>query len=198
MQTLSQKILEHATGLPEGALLVAKELLHLGNRAAVDQALSRLVQRGRLLRASRGIYVLPIENRFGTRAPSTAKMVENLAKQRGEIIVSHGASSANTLGLTTQVPMQAIYLTSGPSRRLKLGAQKVELRHAPGWQLIYPGRAAGDVVRALAWLGPERSGKAIRTLRAKLSPAEMEKVTSARARLPTWMAQEISALVSHG
>ncbi|PLC50901.1 hypothetical protein CR159_04660 [Pollutimonas subterranea] len=198
MQTLSQKILEHATGLPEGAPLVAKELLHLGNRAAVDQALSRLVQRGPLLRASRGIYVLPIENRFGTRAPSTAKMVENLAKQRGEIIVPHGASSANTLGLTTQVPMQAIYLTSGPSRRLKLGAQKVELRHAPGWQLIYPGRAAGDVVRALAWLGPERSGKAIRTLRAKLSPAEMEKVTSARARLPTWMAQEISALVSHG
>ncbi|MBP6018384.1 type IV toxin-antitoxin system AbiEi family antitoxin domain-containing protein [Alcaligenaceae bacterium] len=198
MQTLSQKILEHATGLPEGAPLVAKELLHLGNRAAVDQALSRLVQRGRLLRAGRGIYVLPIENRFGTRAPSTAKMVENLAKQRGEVIVPHGASSANALGLTAQVPMQAIYLTSGPSRRLTLGAQKVELRHAPEWQLIYPGRAAGDMVRALAWLGPERSGKAIRTLRAKLSPAEMEKVTSARARLPTWMAQEISALVSHG
>ncbi len=198
MQTLSQKILEHATGLPEGAPLVAKELLHLGNRAAVDQALSRLVQRGRLLRAGRGIYVLPIENRFGTRAPSTAKMVENLAKQRGEIIVPHGAFSANALGLTTQVPIQAIYLTSGPSRRLKLGAQKIELRHAPGWQLIYPGRAAGDVVRALAWLGPERSGKAIRTLRAKLPPAERRKVTSAPARLPTWMAQEVSALLSHG
>lgn len=197
MQTLSKKILKHATGLPEGAPLVAKELLHLGNRAGVDQALSRLAQRGRLLRAGRGIYVLPIESRFGTRAPSTAKMVENLARQRGEIIVPHGASSANALGLTTQVPMQAIYLTSGPSRRLKLGAQKVELRHAPGWQLIYPGRAAGDVVRALAWLGPERSGKAILTLRAKLPAAEMEKVTSARGRLPTWMAQEVSALVSH-
>lgn len=197
MQTLSKRILEHATGLPEGAPLVAKELLHLGNRAAVDQALSRLVQRGRLLRASRGIYVLPIENRFGNRAPSTAKMVENLAKQRGETIVPHGASSANALGLTTQVPMQAIYLTSGPSRRLKLGAQKVELRHAPGWQLIYPGRAAGDVVRALAWLGPEKASKAIRSLRAKLPPAEISEVTSARARLPTWMAQEISALVPH-
>lgn len=67
MHTLTKQILEHATGLPEGTPVVAKELLHLGNRAAVDQALSRLVQRGSLLRASRGIYVLPIEGRFEAR-----------------------------------------------------------------------------------------------------------------------------------
>ena len=92
MQTLAKQILEHATGAPEGTPLVAKELLHLGNRAAVDQVLSRLVQRGALLRAGRGIYVLPVESRFGTRAPSAVKMVEGLANQRGETIVSHGAA----------------------------------------------------------------------------------------------------------
>jgi hypothetical protein len=70
---------------------------------------------------------------------------------------------------------------SGPSRRLKFGAQIVELRHAPIWQLIFPGRAAGEVVRALAWLGPEKAGEAIRTLRAKLPPSELKAVASARA-----------------
>lgn len=198
MQTLAKQVLEHAAGLPEGTPLVSKELLHLGSRAAVDQALSRLVRRGTLLRAGRGIYVLPIEGRFGARAPSTARMVEGLASQRGETIVSHGASAANALGLTTQVPMRAVYLTSGPSRRLTLGAQTVELRHAPVWQLIFPGRAAGDVVRALAWLGPEKAGEALRALRAKLPLAEMKAVVSARARLPTWMAKEVSALVTNG
>ena len=198
MQTLAKQVLEHAAELPEGTPLVAKELLHLGNRAAVDQALSRLVQRGALLRAGRGIYVLPVESRFGTRAPSTVKMVEGLANQRGETIVAHGAAAANTLGLTTQVPMRAIYLTSGPSRRLKLGVQTVEFRHAPNWQLIFPERAAGEVVRALAWLGPEKAGEAIRTLRTKLTPSVLKEVTSARARLPTWMAQEISTLVING
>lgn len=197
MQTLANQVLKHAAALPEGTPLVAKELLHLGSRAAVDQALSRLVQRGTLLRAGRGIYVLPVENRFGIRAPSAAKMVEGLANQRGETIVSHGAAAANALGLTTQVPMRAVYLTSGRSRRLKLGAQTVEFRHAPMWQLIFPGRAAGEVVRALAWLGPERTGEAIRKLRAKLSPSELKEVASARARLPTWMAQEVSALIPH-
>ncbi len=198
MPFLAQQVLEYAAGLPEGRPIVAKELLHLGRRAAVDQVLSRLVQRGALLRAGRGIYVLPVANRFGTRAPSAAKLVEGLAIQRGETIVRHGAVAANALGLTTQVPMRAVYLTSGPSRRLKLGAQMVEFRHVPGWQLIFPGRTAGDVVRALAWLGPEKAGEAIRKLRAKLPPSERKEVASARSRLPTWMAQEVSALVTRG
>lgn len=198
MQTLAKQVMEHAARLPEGAPLVAKELLHLGSRAAVDQVLSRLVGRGFLLRAGRGIYVLPVKSRFGARAPSTVKMVEGLASQRGEIIVSHGAAAANVLGLTTQVPMRSVYLTSGRSYQLKLGAQTVEFRHAPIWQLILPGRVAGDVVRALAWLGPEHAAEAIRKLSAKLSASDLEEVAAARARLPTWMAQEVSALVAHG
>ena len=198
MQTLAKQVLEHAAGLPEGTPLASKELLHLGSRAAVDQVLSRLVRRGTLLRAGRGIYVRPIESRYGTRAPSAVKMVEGLATQRGETIVSHGAAAANALGLTTQVPMRAVYLTSGRSRYLKLGAQMVEFRHAPIWQLILPGRVADDVVRALAWLGPEKAAEAIETLRNKLLPSELEEVAAARARLPTWMAQEVSVLVTHG
>ena len=198
MQRLAKQVLEQAAGFPEGTPLVAKELLHLGSRAAVDQVLSRLVRRGALLRAGCGIYVLPVETRFGVRAPSAVKMVEGLANRCGETIVPHGAAAANALGLTTQVPMRAVYLTSGRSRRLKLGAQTLEFRHAPVWQLIFPGRVGGEVVRALAWLGPEKAGEAIRLLRSKLAPSELEEVASARARLPTWMAQEVSSLVNHG
>ncbi len=198
MQTIAKQVLAHAAGLPEGTPLVAKELLHLGNRAAVDQVLSRLVLRGALLRAGRGIYVVPVESRFGTRAPSAVKMVEGLAIQHGETIVSHGAAAANALGLTTQVPMRAVYLTSGPSRRLKLGAQTLEFRHAPIWQLIFPGRTAGEAVRALAWLGPEKAREAIQKLRTKLPASELKEIASARSRFPTWMAQEISALVTDG
>lgn len=197
MPTLASQVLKHAASLPEGTPLAAKELLHLGNRAAVDQALSRLVRRGALLRAGRGVYVVPVENRFGIRAPSATRLVEGLANQRGETIVPHGAAAANILGLTTQIPMRAVYLTSGRNRRLKLGAQTIELRHAPTWQLMFPGRTAGEVVRALAWLGPEESGEAIRKLRSKVPSSELEKVVSVRARLPTWMAQKVSALTGH-
>ena len=40
MEVLATRIMEHGNGLPEGTPVVAKELLHLGSRAAaVDQAL---------------------------------------------------------------------------------------------------------------------------------------------------------------
>lgn len=196
MLRLCEEILSHADSLPEGTPLVANELLHLGHRPAVDQALSRLVKRGTLLRADRGLYVRPVESRFGKRAPSTSKMVEGLAS-RGETIVAHGAVAANALGLTTQVPMRAVYLTSGKSRHLTLGAQTVELKHAQPLQLLLPGRAAGDVVRALEWLGPEKAVQSISKLRHKLRPAEMKEIASVRASMPTWLAQAVSRLIAH-
>ena len=87
MQHLTEQILAYAERLPEGTPLAAKSLLHLGNRAGVDQALSRLAVRGQLIRAGRGVYLHPIKSRFGTRAPAIEQAVEALAAQRGEIIV---------------------------------------------------------------------------------------------------------------
>ena len=198
MITLAEQVLSHAAQQPEGTPVSPKELLHLGKRAAVDQVLSRLARRGALLRAGRGVYVLPVEGRFGVRAPSPAKIVEGLSNQRGETIVAHGAAAANALGLTTQVPVRSVYLTSGRNRRLKLGAQTIELRHAPMWQLLLPGTLPGDVVRALAWLGPKKAANALQVLRAKLSASAITEMANARARLPTWLAQQVSTLVTHG
>ncbi len=199
MQPLGEQILEHATQLPEGTPLCAKELLHLGSRAALDQALSRLARQGQLMRAGRGLYFRPIETRFGVRAPSAEKVVEGVARLRGETVAPHGAAAANALGLTTQVPVRAVYLTSGPSRRLKLGAQEVRLTHARGWQLAKAGRPAGEAIRALAWLGPAHVEEALATLKRELPESELRELASARAILPEWLAQALSAsLVANG
>ena len=193
MQTLTQQIRERVAELPEGAALSAKELLHLGSRAALDQALSRLVRRGALMRAGRGAYVRPIETRFGVRAPSAEKVVEAIARLRGETVVSHGAAAANALGLTTQVPVRVVYLTSGRSRRLKLGAQIVEMKHAPGWQLIKAGQPAGEAVRALMWLGPVHARAALKILKQKLPESEFRALGATRNVLPGWLAEKVSA-----
>lgn len=197
MQRLTDQILAHAEGLPEGTPVAAKGLLHLGNRAAVDQALSRLKERGQLIRVGRGIYLRPITSRFGTRAPSVKQAVEALARQRGEVIVPSGAAAANTLGLTTQVPVRSVYLTSGRSRTMSLGKQVVELRHAPRWQLALANKPAGEAVRALAWLGPERAEAALRTLKRKLPPAVFSELVAVAPQMPTWLARSVGK-AAHG
>ncbi|WP_426411620.1 DUF6088 family protein [Bradyrhizobium ganzhouense] len=197
MQRLTEQILAHAEGLPEGAPVTAKGLLHLGNRAAIDQALSRLTERGQLIRAGRGVYLRPITRRFGTRAPSVQLVVAALASQRGEIIVPSGAAAANTLGLTTQVPVRSVYLTSGRSRTMNLGKQVVELRHAPRWQLALAHKPAGEAVRALAWLGPEKAEAALKTLKRKLPPSTFSELVAAAPQLPTWLARSVGK-AAHG
>lgn len=198
MSTMSKRILEHAAQTPEGAPICAKALLHLGNRAAVDQALSRLTRRGQLMRIGRGLYVRPVESRFGTRAPSAPKVVEAYARLRGETIAPHGAAAANALGLTTQVPVRTLYWTTGPSRRLTLGSQTIELRHAPNSRLALAGRRAGDIVRALSWLGPSEAPAALRRIVPRLGEAEREALAEARPSLPAWMAKDLSETVVNG
>ncbi len=191
MQGLNEQIMAHAEALSEGTPLSAKSLLHLGNRAAVDQALSRLVGHGRLMRAGRGIYLRPIETRFGIRSPSVEQAIEMLAAQRGETIVSNGAVAANALGLTTQVPVRPVYLTSGRSRRMSLGTQVVELRHAPRWQLALAERPAGKALRALAWAGPDQADATLATLKRQLPSDAFAELVAIAPQLPTWLARSV-------
>ncbi|ADO76136.1 conserved uncharacterized protein [Stigmatella aurantiaca DW4/3-1] len=196
--TLAESIMKRASELPEGTPVVAREFLHLGSRAAIDQALSRLTRRNRLLRVERGVYVRPVETRFGVRPPSVSKAVEALAFLKGEKLAPHGAASANALGLTTQIPVRTVYLTSGRSRRLRLGAQELELRHVPSWQLALAHRPAGQVIRALAWLGPEEGPTRLPSLGRALSPSDLQELASMRGQIPSWMADQVSVFLHGG
>ena len=198
MRGLSRRIMEHAETLPEATPLCPAALLHLGNRTAVDQALSRLARSVHLMRICQGVYMRPIQTRFGVRAPRFEQAVAALSKMWGEVIVPCGGAAANRLRLTTQNPVRLVYLTSGPNRRLRFGSTIVELRHAPRWQLAAPHRRAGEVIRALAWLGPEEVEDGLEAVLPTLSEAERDELAAARAVMPIWMAEPVSARLAHG
>ncbi len=198
MRSLSRRIMEHATTLPEATPLCPSALLHLGNRAAVDQALSRLARSGDLMRICQGVYMCPVETRFGLRSPRVDKALTALSKMWVETIVPCGGAAANRLGLTTQNPVRMVYLTSGPNRRLHFGQSIVDLRHAPRWQLVAPHQKAGDVIRALAWLGPAEVEDGLEAVLPTLSVSDRDELAAARAVMPNWMAEPVSARLAHG
>ena len=170
---------------------MAVRLLHFGERGAVNKALAHLARRGDLLRVWRGLYVRPIPTVFGPRPPTIESVVASLAELWGESIATHGAMSANRLGLTTQVPGRVVYLTSGPGRVLWLGGLSLTLYHAPLWQFVQAGRLTGEVIRALAWVGPSEAARLLPRLSARLSPADREVLVEAAPLLPTWLAKLI-------
>jgi len=199
MKSLPHRILAMAAQMPEGSILSADILFSLGTRNAVDQALSRLAKSGALMRVGRGLYVRPIQTRFGERAPDAHKVVTSLASQAGETMVVGEAAAANTLGLTTQVPVRPVYLSSGVSRRLQLGNQIVEIRHAPRWKLALANREAGTALRAMAWAGKERAQAVASQLSQRMSGAQLAELASVSTRyMPAWMSKAIRDLSAHG
>jgi hypothetical protein len=126
------------------------------------------------------------------RPPSAEAVVEAIESTSGETVVANGAAEANALGLTTQVPTREVFLTSGPSRRLKLGNREVELKHGNRWQMLLGKRPAGKAIRALIWFGPEQAPEVLQVLRSKLPSQEWEAMRQARAGLPSWMAKAVS------
>jgi hypothetical protein len=198
MNSVPSRIVAYAKSQPEGALFGAHELLGFGARAAVDQALVRLVNAGDIMRVARGTYTLPVATRFGLRGPDELLLARSFARREGVTIARHGADEAHRLGLSTQVPVKTVWLTSGRAALLSVGSQTVAFKPAAQWLLADPGGRAGALLRAVAWLGVDEAVEQLRALGPSLSAAERETLLDARGQMPGWMAKAVSDSLSHG
>jgi hypothetical protein len=201
MTGIADRILRRARAISarNARVFTPKDFLDLGGRAAVDQALSRLVKDGSLRRFGRGFYDIPRVNSMLARAaaPDVDAVVEAIARRDSVTIVPSAMVSANRLGLTTGVSAKYDYLTDGPSRTVRIGNRSVRIRHAGPKLMALKARPAGEVVRALHWLGPDvaDSDDVIDALRRKLPPTVKRDLVNARPVMTAWVA-EIAARIA--
>ena len=197
MNPLGTRLMAEVAALPEGSPVSAKRLLHLGTPGRRGPGLVAPRATRSIAARRSGALSAPGENAIRRQDAERRRDAESARRRDGRDYCAPWRRIANRLGLTTQLPVREVYLTSGRSRRLVLGAQTVELQHAPGWQLALAGRPSGDVIRVLAWLGRKRGAKTMARLAHALSPQTVEELSGARSRLPTWMAEQVSQLVPH-
>lgn len=194
MASVTSKILAHAKSLPEGETISARELLHLGTRPSIDQAFSRLTRKGKLLRITCGLYVLPVQTSFGKGPPSLDLVLASIKRKTGEKFAPAYIVSANRLRLTTQNPVRFSMPTSGPNRKLWFGKLLVKLIHAPSWQLVQPNAVPGHVIRALLFMGRHQADWVIEKLSKTLSDEEKRAVLSYNHMIPPWMSKKFEGL----
>src|SRR4051794_6793488 len=170
MNTMADKIMRRVCGKGPRSVWTPVDFLGHGSRASVDQALSRLGKQGPLPRLARRVYSYPkMSPRLGALTPPPDVIATALVNSRDGRIQVSGARAANELGLTTQVPAKAVYLTDGPSRMVKVGRQEIRLKHVPSTRLVGAGTKAGMVLEALRHLGPDVDPRTIKRLGAQLS-----------------------------
>jgi len=128
MNTIANKILARQAAHGAGWVFSSKHLTDLGDRAAIDQALSRLAKDGRMRRLAVGLrFAEDPPCPWSAIAPNLDAVAAAAAEQAGHRIQISPARAANVLGLSSQVPAKAVYLTDGSSRRIKIGNQVVYL-----------------------------------------------------------------------
>ena len=178
---------------PPGKPFATSAFFKLGSRAAIDKTLSRLAKQGTIERLTQGIYVRPKKNRFvGSVHPPMNEIIETIARSNGETIQTHGSVAVNHFQLSTQVPTQPSYYTSGSSRTLTIGKLKVRLIHAAPRKLQLAGKRSGLALSALWYLGKEETtAKTVNQIMAKLTKTEQQELHEAEK--PEWM----QAVFSH-
>ncbi|WP_407941294.1 DUF6088 family protein [Mesorhizobium xinjiangense] len=186
--SVPDRIMQRARAGGRGGVFTPSDFLDVAGRAAVDQALSRLVKNGKLRRLARGLYDFPkVHPKLGPLSPAPDDVARALARETGSQAQIAGAHAANALGLSTQVPAKSLYLTNGPSRRIVLGKRVVDLRHASPKHLIAPGSPAGTVVQALRHVGPVRAADVAQVAARRLSANDKKVLASSAIQAPAWM-----------
>ena len=128
--------------------------------------------------------------------PSPDELVRAWAKNNGLKVVPSGASAANALGLSTQVPAKIIYYTNGRIQTLKLGPYKVQLLNRGPKTTDVSGRTAPLVLQALRHIG--RGGvrpEIVHRLQATLSQKDKAELKRNLHRTAAWMQPVITEIV---
>lgn len=197
--TVQDRILAHFRRAGPGSVLATRDLLEFGTGPAVRQALTRSVRAGQLRKVARGFYEVPRQDPdIGELAPRVEAVVEALKRRDGIRLLPTGAHAANLLGLSTQVPVRLVFLTDGPTRRIRLGRHEIVLKRTTPRQMATADRISGTVIQALRWIGVEHvDKKVVARLRRDLTPRDRRQLLADQRYAPAWVAEILRRVVEN-
>lgn len=165
----------------------------------VGSTLAELSESGVLFKMAQGIYVKPRKSRFGLVLPSIEKIVQAIAIRDNAEVLPSGTTALNALGLSTQVPMNYSYLTSGSERTIKLANRQVVLKRGVPKNFCYKTRLIALLTQALRALKQENIGDSEIQIIRELIAKETDKENLAKDvdAMPGWMKRIIKPMLNN-
>jgi hypothetical protein len=172
---------------PLGKPFTTREVLLFGSRAAVDQALSRLVKMGYIVRLARGVFVKPD---YGKPPISAARVARTKAEAFGKKIAVWGRDAAWKLGLLGQTPPTKAFTfaVNGSSSSFKYRGGTIYLRKTGARKMRLQDSKAGMALRGLWYLGQESVGDAqVQKATASCLWGDCQEIRLSLSWLPAWL-----------
>lgn len=154
MQSIDDNILVKIRKAGRGSLFFTDDFIKYGSAKAVSKALERLAAKEEIYRVARGVYTrLEKDPVLGTVKPGAESVAEAIRRRDKAKIIPTGAMAMNALGLSTQVPMNVVYLTNGTARKINLGKRKIVFKKTTPKNLAAIGKLSSLVIQALKEIG---------------------------------------------
>jgi hypothetical protein len=154
MRSVQEEILNKLEDVSKGKIVFPSDFMALGSDDAIRQALSRLTKEGKIIRLAQGIYLYPEKDDvLGVLYPPIEEIAAAIARRDKARIIPTGVQALNRLGLSTQVPLKAVYLTDGAPRTIKVGKRTIAFRKTAPKMLAVKNETAGLVIAALQEIG---------------------------------------------
>ncbi len=192
MQTIENKILAILKGCGRGRVFFSSDFLSQGEPRSVLKALERMTNEEKIIRVAKGIYCYPkIDHRLGLGViyPSIDEIARAVARRDKARIVPTGAQALNLLGLSEQVPINAVYLTDGSARKLKLyGERGITFQHTAPKNLAFSNELAMLVTFALREVGADDvTEEMIVSINTLMQQEPRDHVMKDIALMPEWI-----------
>ena len=182
-----------------GKLFFVSDFLQYGNYDTVRKTLQRLVTKGILIRISKGIYYYPkTDEILGILYPTAEEIAKSIAKRDKAKIIPTGAYAQHLLGLSTQIPMNVVYLTDGSARKIKIGNQTIVFKKTSPKNLYFESKLSSLIIQSLKSLKENNINE---TIKHKLSDiikqsGEVVKIKKDIKNAPIWIQKIILEILS--
>jgi hypothetical protein len=149
---IKDRIIKHGRGW----CFTPKHFLDLDSNTGVRSALSRLQRDKFIRRLAQGIYDYPREHQaLGMLPPKAEEVAKAISEKNAIQFQPSGAYAANLVGLSEQVPGRIVFLTNGPSKKIKIGKQEILFRTTTEKNMYPAGTKVGLVIQAFRNLGKD-------------------------------------------
>jgi hypothetical protein len=195
VNTVKNRIYGHGRGW----VFTPRHFTDLGSDTGVRTALSRLQKEKIIRRISQGIYDYPQTHKtLGLLSPSVEAVAKAFAEKNGAQMQASGAYAANLIGISQQVPGRVVFLTDGPTGKVKIGKLELSFKKTTVRNMFAAGSREALVIQAFKFMTEKHIDLAALTATKKFLTGSARKQFEKNLHFaPHWIRALLFDLMEH-
>lgn len=189
--SVQNKIENKIKSMKRGSIVFPSTFDDIGNVEIVKKSLLRLENKKFLVRLAHGIYLYPKQDKLlGDLYPSIEEIANAIAERDKARIIPTGTTALNKLGLSTQIPMNIVFLTDGAPRGIIVGKRTIKFKRTSPKNLAVKGEITNLIIQALKEIGKDNvTAEQLEKIKIHLVKEKQEIIEHDAKLAPVWISK---------